>query len=130
MKSIIVIVVAVVGLSLNNASAAEVVINPGMKITDKDIRDIFLGEMVATSGVTLQPLDNIAVQEKFVTAILKLPIPKYQALWTKKAFRDGLTAPALKKDDAEVIEFVKRTPGAVGYIEGSSPPELISILKF
>lgn len=129
MKSIIVFVVAMVGLSFN-ASAAEVVVNPGMKITADDLRDIYLGEMTAAKGVTLQPLDNTAVQEKFATAILKLPIAKYQALWTKKAFRDGLTAPPLKSNDAEVIEFVKRTPGAVGYIEGSAPADLVSILKF
>mgnify|MGYP001593837309 FL=1 len=128
MKSTI-FVVAMIGLSIN-ASAAEVVVNPGMKITAHDVRDIYLGEMIAVSGVTLQPLDNAAAQEKFATTILKLPIEKYQSIWTKKAFRDGLTAPALKKDDAEVIEFVKRTPGAIGYIEGSSPPDLVSILKF
>jgi ABC-type phosphate transport system substrate-binding protein len=52
---------------------------------------------------------------------------KYAGIWTKKAFRDGLTAPAMKSGDAEVIEFVKRTPGAVGYV--SSSPSGVNIVK-
>lgn len=129
MKSTILFVVAAVVLAFN-ASAAEVIVNPGMKISADEIRDIYLGEKTAADGVPLQPLDNTMTQEKFATAILKLPIAKYQVIWTKKAFRDGLTAPTVKNNDAEVIEFVKRTPGALGYIEGAAPSDLVSILKF
>ena len=45
---------------------------------------------------------------------------KYAATWTKKAFRDGLVQPPLKSGDSEVVDFVRRTPGAVGYV-GTSP---------
>lgn len=120
------------GLSLTVGSvrAADVIAHPAAKLSSDQIRDIYVGEMTAAGGVTLQPLDNASAQDKFANGVLKLPIQKYQAIWTKKAFRDGLTAPAMKSSDADVVEFVKRTPGAVGYIDGPVPAGVVSILKY
>lgn len=129
MKSFILFMVVVVGL-IFEVSAAEVIVNPGTKITAKELRDIYFGEMAAADGVTLQLLDNAAVQEMFVTAVLKMSIAKYQSIWIKKAFRDGLIAPVVKSGDAGVIEFVKQTRGAVGYVDGPAPAGVKSILKF
>jgi hypothetical protein len=52
---------------------------------------------------------------------------KYSSAWTKKSFRDGLTPPAMKSGDAEVIDFVKRNPGAVGYV--SSAPSGVNVAR-
>jgi hypothetical protein len=52
---------------------------------------------------------------------------KYNGIWTKKSFRDGLTPPAVKSGDAEVIEFVKRTSGAIGY--ASSAPAGVKVIQ-
>jgi hypothetical protein len=52
---------------------------------------------------------------------------KYNNIWTKKSFREGLTPPAVKSSDIKVIEFVKRTPGAVGYV--TSDPTGVTIIQ-
>jgi len=113
-----------------NASSSEVIVNSATKVGPNELRDIYIGEMVSADGVTLKPSDNEAIQNKFISSVLKLDSRKYQAIWIKKAFRDGLTEPTMKKNDAEVIDFVKRTPGAVGYIEEAAPAGVVSILKF
>ena len=38
------------------------------------------------------------------------------ARYVTRAFRDGLNPPAAKSTDDEVLEFVRRTAGAVGYV--------------
>ena len=49
-------------------------------------------------------------------SVLQTDERKYSARWIRKTFREGLAAPALKGSDAEVISFVRSTPGAIGYV--------------
>ena len=58
---------------------------------------------------------------------MKMDAAKYNNIWTKKSFRDGLTPPAVKSSDIEVSEYVKRTPGAVGYV--TSTPSGVTIIQ-
>ena len=113
----------------NNASAGDFVViaNSGVSLSAGDVRDVFLGEKQFAGSTKLTPIDNAALQDDFVSKLLKISDSKYTSLWTKKAFRDGLTPPALKSGDAEVIEYVKRTKGAVGYV--SSSPSGVNIIK-
>jgi hypothetical protein len=54
---------------------------------------------------------------------------KYTSSWTKKSFRDGVSPPAVKGSDADTIEFVKQTAGAVGYVS-TSPAGVTLVGKF
>ena len=111
------------------AYAADVIViaNPGVNLSAGDVRDIFLGEKQFAGSTRLSPVDNAALQESFLSKLIQMTSAKYTGIWTKKAFRDGLTAPAMKSGDAEVIEYVKRTPGAVGYV--ANAPAGVNIVK-
>jgi hypothetical protein len=50
--------------------------------------------------------------------VLKLDVTKYNALWTRKSFRDALNPPPMQVNDAAVIQAVLRTPGGIGYVRG------------
>ena len=126
MKAIIFRLVSAAALALlvsHSAYAGDLVViaNTGVSLSASDVRDVFLGEKQFAGSTKLTPIDNAALQDDFVSD------SKYTSLWTKKAFRDGLTPPALKSGDAEVIEYVKRTKGAVGYV--SSSPSGVNIIK-
>jgi hypothetical protein len=47
-------------------------------------------------------------------------------VWTKKSFREGINPPPVKSGDTEVADFVKKTPGAVGYV--SSQPSGVNVI--
>ena len=85
-------------------------------LTLDDVRDIYTGERQLAGSVKLVPLDNAALQAEFLQKVLRMDGAKYGTLWTKKSFRDGLNAPAVKGSDLEIISFVKKTPGAIGYV--------------
>jgi hypothetical protein len=102
------------------AQAGEVIANPALALNADEIREVFLGDKQLASGVKLLPVDNAAQQTDFLAKVLQTDVAKYSARWTKKAFREGLTAPPVKGSDAEVLAFVKATPGAVGYVAGPS----------
>ena len=97
-----------------------IITNPSLTLAADEVRDVYLGDKQMAGNVRLVPVDNASVQARFLAQVIKFDAAKYATTWTKKAFRDGLTAPPVKATDAEVIEFVKRTPGAVGYV-GSAP---------
>ncbi len=111
------------------ANAADIVViaNPEVVVSPDEVRDIFLGEKQFAGNTKLVVIDNAALQNGFLTKFLHMEAAKYNGIWTKKSFRDGLTPPAVKSGDAEVIEFVKRTPGAIGYV--SSTPAGVKVLQ-
>jgi hypothetical protein len=96
--------------------AGEVIVNDSVTVSADDIRDVFLGEKQFSGGVRLIPVDNTAAQGEFLSKVLQTDASKYYARWTRKSFREGLSAPSIKGSDAEVIAFVKATPGAIGYV--------------
>ena len=65
-------------------------------------------------------MDNASAQEEFLAAVLQTNQRHYQARWVRKTFREGLRAPTVKDNDAEVRSFVRLTPGAIGYVSGSA----------
>jgi len=112
---------------LANAADVVVISHPGTTISAGDVKDVFLGEKQFAGGTKLIPVDNASLQDNFLSKFLDMARSKYSSAWTKKSFRDGLTPPAMKSGDAEVIDYVKRTPGAVGYV--SSAPSGVNVAR-
>lgn len=122
------VVLACMALTLP-VMAAEiyVIAHNALALSEEDVRDIFVGDKQIVSGTKVVPMDNANLQKDFVEKVLKIDVPKYGNIWTKKGFRDGLNPPPVKSGDAEVISTVKSTPGAVGYV--SSAPVGVKLIK-
>ena len=119
-----------VALALPSASLADVYViaNPAATVSAGDIKDIYLGEKQMSGSTKLVPVDNSAAQSEFLSKVLELDTGKYDSLWTKKSFRDGVNPPAVKSSDAEVISAVKANPGGIGYVS-SAPPAGVTVIK-
>ena len=117
-------------LSLSCACAGEVIGHPSVKLDAVDIRDVYLGEKQLAGDFRLAPVDNLAAQEEFLAAVLQTNLRSYQARWTRKTFREGIRAPPVKGSDAEVMSFVRSTPGALGYLSGSAGVGVIVLTRF
>ncbi len=101
---------------VTSARAGEVIAHPSVSLSVDEVKDLYLGDKQLAGSVKLIPIDNAAEQAAFVAKVLQTDVAKYSARWTKKAFREGLTAPGAKNNDADAIAFVKATPGAVAYV--------------
>lgn len=123
------------GLALASAAAARaagliIIANPDVNLAAADIKEVFLGEKQFAGPVKLVPVDNAVAQEEFLRRAIAMDAAKYGTAWTKKGFREGLNPPSVKSSDIEVIEFVKRTPGAVGYITTAPAGGVIVIHRY
>lgn len=109
-------VLACLGCGPAHGGDIYVISRPEVKVSPDDIREIYLGDKEFTGDVRLVPVDNQAAQAEFVAKVLAMNLQRYTTLWVKKAFRDALNPPPMKTTDVEVLEFVKLTRGAVGYV--------------
>ena len=99
-----------------NAESIVVISNSAVAISAEEVADIYTGERQFAGGVRLVPVDNAVLQEGFLSGTLGMDTVKYNRIWARKLFRDGMPQPAMKSGDAEVTAYVKRTPGAIGYV--------------
>ena len=98
-----------------------VICNAALSLADDDVRSIYLGDKQLAGSTRLVPVDNASAQVAFLVHYVNLDAAKYRSRWIKKAFRDGLTAPETRATDLAVIEFVRNTPGAIGYVMTEAP---------
>ena len=106
-------------LATQGALAGEVIAHLSVVLDAAEIRDVFLGEKQFSGSLKLVPVDNRTLQAEFLAKVLQSDERTYAARWTRKSFREGLAAPAVRGNDAEVIEFVRATRGAIGYVATS-----------
>ena len=104
-----------------------VISNPALSIDPGALKSIFLGDTQFSGSVKLDVTDNNAAQAVFLSKVIGMDKAKYDAAWVKKSFRDGVSQPPARSSDAEVIDFVKKTPGGVGYV--ISAPAGVKIIQ-
>ena len=128
-RSFIFAVTAACGIGLTGAAAAAdvyVIANDSLRMTPAELREVFLGERQFAGGRRLVPLDNASLQKDFVNRVIGIEPAKYNTVWAKKGFREGLNPPDVMAGDQEVIAAVKATLGAVGYV--SRVPQGVQLL--
>lgn len=111
------------------AGAQTVITNPGFTVAAADVRGIYVGEKLFAGTLKLVPVDNAGAQDRFLDNVLKVDSGKYNLIWAKKSFREGVNPPQAKATDGEVVDFVRRTPGAVGYVSDAAKATGVNIVK-
>lgn len=109
--------------------AGEVIAHPLVALSADDIRDVYLGEKQLAGSLKLIPVGNSAIQGEFLAKVLQTDEPKFTARWIRKRFREGLAPPLMLGSDAEVIAFVRATPGAIGYLSTQGAAHGLKVLE-
>ncbi len=110
---------------VNEANATET-------ISKKELSEIFLKTKVKwDDGSSIQPVDLNAqseTREAFSQEIHGRGVGAIRNHWQQAAFSGAGTAPLERSSDAEVIDFVKANPGAVGYISEGTEASGVKVL--
>ena len=104
-----------------------VISNSTLSIEASTVKSIFQGETEFSGSTKLEPTDNQTAQAVFLSKVMGMDKAKYESWWVKKSFRDGASQPPARSTDMEVIEFIKKTPGGVGYV--TTPPAGVKIIQ-
>jgi len=113
--------------SAAGAMELHVVTHPGLEVSADDLKEIYLGDLLFAGSVRLEPLQNAVMQRAFVTDVLGMTPARFETWWAKKSIKAGLVAPAALAGDRETLDYVRRTPGAIGYVTG--PPSGVRVIR-
>ena len=98
---------------------------PANSLSRKAASDLFLKKTTKwENGSAVTPVDQLDssnVREGFSKGVHGKTAAAVKSYWNQQIFSGRDVPPVEKKSDAEVLSFVRSTPGAVGYVsEGAS----------
>lgn len=91
-----------------------------VSLTREQVRNLFMGIPVGKSltPVVLTPENQTRVG--FNTRVIGMAESRIQSYWAQMKFTGRKTPPAEFRSEAELIEFVQKTPGSIGYVSAST----------
>jgi ABC-type phosphate transport system substrate-binding protein len=132
----IVLVLAAAALSAG-ADDFVVIVHPsvaGAQMHRSDLAAVFLRKATRWGGgkpaVPVDQSGTSAVRKVFSDSVIGMPVATAVQYWQQQMLRGNpLRPPAVKASDAEVIAFVAKTEGAVGYVSKAAalPPEVRAV---
>lgn len=84
------------------------------------------------SGESAKPVDqekDAAVREAFSKAVHGRSAGQIESYWQQQIFSGKDVPPEKKSTDAEVIEWVKANPGAIGYVSAGTSVAGVKVVK-
>ncbi len=97
------------------------------------VQRIFTGKTIEVDGVRVRPANaasNLVARQRFLSQYLQTDEDQYVAYWTVRRYVGKGTPPHEVKQTSEMIEFVSKTPGAIGYVDESDvPPGMNVVLR-
>lgn len=122
------------GLIVSLASAAEVVIantSLGASQVDKStLQNLFLGKIseLSGTGITVATLKEGPVHEAFLAGYIGKNAQQFLAHWRKLVFSGQGTQPPAFTTEEDLVDFVAKTPGAIGYISDGTAHDGVKVL--
>ncbi len=95
------------------------------------VQRIFTGRVVEFNGVQITAVNlarGSSLRGRFLASFVGQDEEKYVAYWTVRRFVGLGMPPAELASSAEVIQFVSRRPGAVGYVDASEVTPGVKVL--
>jgi ABC-type phosphate transport system substrate-binding protein len=98
--------------------------NPTRSIARDALSDIMLKKVTKWSdGQTVQPVDRDVgsfVRGRFSAIVHRKSVGAIKSYWQQQIFTGRAVPPVELRSDAEVVAYVQRTYGAVGYVASSA----------
>ncbi|MDP2681524.1 MAG: hypothetical protein Q8P28_01785 [Deltaproteobacteria bacterium] len=89
-----------------------------LEMTQKELKDIYLGVKDSEKGVKLLPADqkDKKIFGEFLSQFIGMSATSYKSHWVKKLFALGVPVPKVIDGHIEVIKYVSENAGAIGYV--------------
>jgi ABC-type phosphate transport system substrate-binding protein len=98
--------------------------NPGASLSKDELRAIYLGKSTRfANGQKAEPADLVAdapARDAFSEAVLGKPVSAVQSNWQRLIFSGKGVPPPELANDRDVVAFVRRTAGGVGYVSDAA----------
>jgi ABC-type phosphate transport system substrate-binding protein len=119
---------------VGSAHAADgVVVIANQNVANVDpatLQKIYTGRIVELNGVAVTAINasSPSLRGRFLDSYLHEDNNAYVAYWIKRKYAGLGAAPRELSSSSEIINYVKRTPGAIGYIDESELEPGVNVL--
>jgi hypothetical protein len=126
------VLLAIVGRPAEGASI--IIANKDLGVQDiakRDLQKVFLGRSSEFGGkrVVLATLRDGKSHKEFTESYLQMTPQQFTNHWRKIVFSGTGKEPHSFESESELVAFVSKTPGAIGYISSGSSPTGVKMLK-
>lgn len=101
----------------------QVIAHPGLaldRISKTELSDLFLKKTGrwgdGTRAFPVDQVETVPVRESFTRAVHGRTVSAIKSYWQQRIFSGRDVPPPEKASDRDVVDFVRSTPGAVGYV--------------
>jgi len=117
------------------AASYKIIVNNSVPVTSlskKAASDLFLKKTAkwenGTAVMPVDQLDSSGAREGFSKAVHGKPAAAVKSYWNQQIFSGRDVPPVEKKSDAEVLTFVRSTPGAIGYVSEAASVDGVRVV--
>jgi len=135
MKRLILLTI-LVGAVLGTPPELRVVVNEANSVSSlsrQEVSDLFLKKTSRRAQLGLvMPVDQAegaAVRETLNREIHHKSLSAVRAYWQQRIFSGRDVPPPEKEGDAEVLSFVRKNPGAIGYISSTASAAGVKVVE-
>lgn len=102
-------------------------------ITKKDVSRFFLKKTTrwgdGTQVVVVDNAPSSQVREAFSLEILGKKVSNIETYWLQQVFSGRAVPPEVRNSDAEIVEFIRSQPGAIGYVSADTPVDGLTVIE-
>ena len=115
-------------VNLGFAATTVVIANSSVtdaSLTKSQLTDIYTKKTTTwTDGAKIVPVTlsrGSEVQNDFLNKVMGMGVREYTSYWVEAVFTGSGTPPKAFNSETELVEFVEKTPGAIGFISAETP---------
>jgi ABC-type phosphate transport system substrate-binding protein len=104
---------------------------PASELSEKDIQNIYLGKKkVWENGLKIEMavLGESDLTDRFLKNYVKKSPSRFNNYWKKQVFTGGGKPPVSFEREKDLVEYVSKTKGAIGYVASQSYSDSVKIL--
>jgi ABC-type phosphate transport system substrate-binding protein len=97
--------------------------NPVISLSSAEVMQIFLGKKVSWDDGTkidIVTLTGSDIHQQFIRDYVKKTPQQFQCYWRQMLFTGKGLIPKNCNSDAEMVAFIAKTPGSIGYVSTAS----------
>ena len=137
---IITLLLAAIGpgspLAAQGGASFKVVVNasnPAAAMSRAEVSRLFLKKTTRWErGNKVLPVDQLprsSVRVAFSQAVHRKDVDKIKSYWQAQLFSGKATPPAELASDADILDYVRRNAGAIGYVSKSAVGDGVKVLE-
>ena len=125
---------ALAGIAGEVSAAGGVVVIGDPRLAKLDVQTlerVYTGRVIEVDGIPVTAVNassGSSVRNRFLQTYLRQDEDRYTAYWTVRRYIGKGASPRELSSSAEVINFVRSTPGAIGYIDEADVPTGVNVL--